>query len=66
MRQPTKEVVIRKSRLSPEQKAELVILGIGNAGEVSKLCRQYGVYPPLFYLWKKQLLEGGKRSLRRV
>jgi len=27
-------------RLSPEQKAEPVILGIGNTGEVSKLCRQ--------------------------
>jgi len=52
-----------KSRLSPEQKAELVILGIGNPGEVSKLCRQYGVDPSLFYRWKKQCLEGGKRYL---
>ena len=52
-----------KSRLSPEQKTELVILEIGNPGKVSKLCRQYGVHPSLFYRWKKQFLEGGKRYL---
>jgi len=63
MGQPTKEGIMGKSRLSPEQKTELVILGIGNPGEVSKLCRQYGVHPSLFYRWKKQFLEGGKRYL---
>ncbi len=51
--QPTKEGIMATGRLSPEQKAELVILGIGNPGEVSKLCRQYGVHPSLFYRRKK-------------
>ena len=50
-------------RLSPKQKVELVMLGIGNPGKVSELCRQYQVHPSLFYRWKKQFLEGGKRYL---
>jgi transposase-like protein len=52
-----------RSRLSPEQKVELVMLGIASPGKVSELCRQYGVHPSLFYRWKKQFLEGGKRYL---
>jgi len=36
---------------------------MGNPGEVSKLCRQYGVHPSLFYRWKKQFLESGKGYL---
>ena len=52
-----------RGRLSPEQKAELVILGIGNPGKVSELCRQYQVHPSQFYRWKKQFLEGAKRYL---
>ena len=52
-----------KSRLGAEQKVELVVLGIANPGKVSELCRQYGVHPSLYYRWKKQFLEGGKRYL---
>jgi transposase-like protein len=51
--QPRKERIMAKDRLSPEQKAELVILGIGNTAEVSKLRLQYGVHPSLFYRRKK-------------
>jgi len=47
MRRPTKERTMAKRRLSPGEKAELAILGIGNAGEVSKLWRQYAVHPSL-------------------
>ena len=36
MRRPTKERTMAKRRLSPGEKAELAILGIGNPGEVSK------------------------------
>jgi len=53
MGKPTKEGIMAKDRLSPEQKAELVILGIGNAAGVSKLRRQYGMHPRLFYRQKK-------------
>jgi len=43
MGQLTKVGIIATGRPSLEQKAEPVILGMGNTGEVSKLCRQYGV-----------------------
>jgi len=36
---------------------------MGSPGEVPKLYRQYRVHPSLFYRWKKQFLEGGKRYL---
>lgn len=42
--QLAKEVTTGKSKLIPGQKIGLVILGMGNPGEVSKLCEQHKVY----------------------
>jgi transposase-like protein len=52
-----------RCRLSPEQKVELVVLGLNSPGKLSELCRQYQVHPSQFYRWKRQFLEGGKRYL---
>jgi hypothetical protein len=65
MGQPTKEGIVGKSRLSPGQKAELVILGIGNPGEVSKLCRQYGVHP-ISVLSVEEAIPGGWQKVAQL
>lgn len=48
---------------SPEDKARIVLAGLGQEETVSELCRREGIAPDLYNVWLKTFVEGGKREL---
>jgi transposase-like protein len=54
----------RKYRqFEPDQKAEIVLAGLGGDRSVRDVCREHEVSETLFYQWRDRLLEGGKAAL---
>jgi transposase-like protein len=53
-----------KSKLpSPEERLELILLGLGRRVPVRDLCRQAGVSRELFYRWLRSVRLAGLRAL---
>jgi len=52
-------------RYSPEEKAELVLMGLRNPGKISELCRERHIAPISYSRWKKTFLAGGLEALRK-
>lgn len=48
---------------SPQERLELILLGIGRQQTVENLCRQAGVSRELFYRWMKLVQEAALRVL---
>lgn len=53
----------RGSKYSEEKKLEVVLEGLKSNGSVAELCRKHGISDALYYRWRDQFLEGGKRAL---
>jgi putative transposase len=53
----------RGSKYSEEKKLEVVVGGLKSNGSVAELCRKHGISDALYYRWKDQFMEGGKRAL---
>lgn len=53
----------RGSKYSEEKKLEVVLEGLKSNGSVAELCRKHGISDALYYRWKDQFMEGGKRAL---
>lgn len=54
-----------RSKFSPDQKAEIVLMGIKNPGKISEICRKYEIAPVTFARWKRNYLIGGLEALQR-
>ena len=52
-------------RFTPEEKAEVILLGLRNPGRVAEICRDHKVSPISFSRWKKKFVSGGLEALRK-
>lgn len=48
---------------APQERLELLLLGLSKAAPVTKLCEQAGVSRELFYRWMRALRESGLKAL---
>ena len=55
--------VMAKSKYSEETKMAVVLEGLRNGSSIAELCRKHGISDALYYRWRDQFLEGGKRAL---
>lgn len=46
-----------------EKKLTIVLEGLKGNGSIAELCRKHGISDALFYRWRDQFVEGGKRAL---
>jgi len=52
------------SRFTPEEKVEVVLLGLKSPGSVSELCRRHNINPNTYSRWKKNFVNGGMDALK--
>jgi len=52
-----------KSKYSEETKMAVVLEGLRNGSSIAELCRKHGISDALYYRWRDQFVEGGKRAL---
>lgn len=52
-----------KSKFTPQQKAEVVLMGLREGENVSEICRKHNVSPISFTRWKRQYLSGGLEAM---
>lgn len=52
-----------KVKYSEEKKTGIVLEGLKGNGPIAELCRKHGISDALFYRWRDQFFEGGKRAL---
>ena len=50
-------------QVTPEQKTESILAGLGGDRSVRDVCREYQIAETLYYQWRERLLEGGKTAL---
>ncbi|GAB4074104.1 hypothetical protein GCM10028778_16070 [Barrientosiimonas marina] len=48
-----------KRRFSAEEKAQIVIRGLGNEISVKELCQEVGIQPKSYYEWKQIFMKHG-------
>ena len=54
----------KKTKLpSPQERLELILLGLARKVPVKELCRQAGVSRELFYRWLREFRKGGLKAL---
>lgn len=56
--------MVRASKLSPEQRLEVVVAFLGGKASMAELCREHGVSSQTIYVWRDKFLEGGLRGLQ--
>ncbi|MBI4394208.1 MAG: transposase [Euryarchaeota archaeon] len=56
--------MVRASKLSPEQRLEVVVAFLGGKGSMAELCREHGVSSQTIYVWRDKFLEGELRGLQ--
>ena len=54
------------SRFTPEEKAEVVLLGLRNPDKISEICREKGVAPVTYMKWKRRYIAGGADAMGRA
>jgi putative transposase len=52
-----------KSKYSEETKMAVVLEGLRNGSSIAELCRKHGISDALYYRWRDQFVEGGRRAL---
>ncbi len=52
-----------KSKYSEDTKLAIVLEGLKGSGSIAELCRKHGISDALYYRWRDQFIEGGKRAL---
>jgi len=55
----------KRKQFTPEQKVAIVRRHLIDGVAVSKLCEEYGIHPPQYYTWQKQLFEKGDLAFAR-
>lgn len=55
----------RKEKHNEETKVNAVLEGLRGETSIAEVCRKYGISDSLYYRWKDQFLEGGKRALSK-
>jgi len=53
-----------RSRFTPQEKVEIVLLGLKSPGSISEVCRRHDINPNTFTRWKKQFINGGMESMK--
>jgi hypothetical protein len=56
--------MVGKSNFSPQEKAEVILLGLKNPDTISEICWKHNIVPVTFTRWKKHYLEGGMNALK--
>lgn len=54
----------RPSKFTPQEKVEMILIGLKSPGSISELCRKYNISPNTYSRWKKNFVHGGLESLR--
>ena len=54
----------RKWESSQKLKIVLVLEGLSDQIEISKLCNKYQIFQVIYYRWREQLLQYGTRPLK--
>ena len=52
------------SRFTPQEKVEIVLIGLKSPGSISELCRKYSINPNTYSRWKKNFVNGGMDALK--
>jgi len=52
------------SKYTPQEKVEIVLMGLKIPGSISELCRKYGINPNTYSRWKKNFVNGGMDALK--
>lgn len=52
-----------KIKHTEEKKLAIVLEGLKGNGSIAELCRRHGISDALFYRWRDQFVEAGKRGL---
>jgi transposase len=53
---------MKRRKWSSEQKLKIVLEGLSDQIEISKLCNKYQISQPLYYHWREQLLQYGHQA----
>ena len=54
----------RKSRFSPEEKADIILLGLKDPKRMSELCRKHDIAPVTYSRWRRQYMAGGLEAMQ--
>ena len=54
-----------RSKFTPDEKANIVLMGLRNPGKISEICRKHDIAPVTFARWKRYYLIGGLEALQR-
>lgn len=54
-----------KSRYPTEKKLEVILEGLRGSGSIAELARRHGISDALYYRWRDQFLEGGRKALEQ-
>lgn len=54
---------MKRRQRTPEEKLEIVMEGIKERKSIAEICRTHGISQTLFYRWREQFFEGGKKGL---
>lgn len=52
------------SKFTPQEKADIVILGLKSPRQVSEICRRHNINPNTYSRWKKHFVNGGMDALK--
>ena len=52
------------SKFTPEEKVNIVLLGLKSPGHVSEICRRNNINPNTYSRWKKNFVNGGMDALK--
>jgi len=52
------------SKFTPQEKVEIVLLGLKSPGGVSEICRRHNINPNTYSRWKKNFVNGGMDALK--
>ena len=54
---------MKRRQRTPEEKLEIVMEGLKERKSIAEICRTHGISQTLFYRWRDQFFEGGKKGL---
>ena len=56
--------MVRTSRFTPNERADIVLYGLRDPKGTSELCRKHDITPLTYARWKKQYIAGGLEALQ--
>ena len=56
--------MVNKSRFTPQEKVDVVLLGLKTASTVSEICRKHNIAPITYSRWKRRFINGGMDALK--